>query len=249
MELSMKTLLQQYRGVASLAVLMGVLGLNAHADQSWDYTYNNLGLVETANGPRTDVNDTTTYTYDTSGNLTSVENALTQTTLLQDYNGRGQPGKIIDSNQVATILTYHARGWLASSTLKHPSGSAALDATTTYVYDNVGQLTTLTLPDGTVLNYEYDAAQRMTAISNGLSERIEYTLDDARNRTAEVIKDSTGNIRKTLTRAFDELSRVMDITGAAGQNTHFDYDAKGNQTLILKRVLAHHLFYDEEKVD
>src|SRR5262249_5399259 len=36
--------------------------------RTWTYTYDALGHVLTADGPRTDVNDTTTYTYDASGN-------------------------------------------------------------------------------------------------------------------------------------------------------------------------------------
>ena len=51
--------------------LTAALGIQAHAvERSWSYTYNSLGLVETADGPRTDVNDVTTYTYDAQGRLT-----------------------------------------------------------------------------------------------------------------------------------------------------------------------------------
>ena len=101
--------------------------LHSHADQSWAYTYNGLGMVETANGPRIDVDDTTTYTYDTSANLTSITNSLGQITQLTDYNGRGQPGKIIDVNDAETVLTYHLRGWLLSSTIKTLKPSSQLN--------------------------------------------------------------------------------------------------------------------------
>ncbi len=45
-------------------------------ERNWSYTYNSLGLLETADGPRTDVQDVTTYGYDAQGHLTSVTNAV-----------------------------------------------------------------------------------------------------------------------------------------------------------------------------
>ena len=46
-----------------LAASLGVSCAQA-VERSWSYTYNSLGLIETANGPRTDVQDVTTYGYD-----------------------------------------------------------------------------------------------------------------------------------------------------------------------------------------
>ncbi len=198
------------------------------AAQNWNYTYNSTGQVLTANGPRTDVSDITTYTYDASGNVASITNPLGQVVQLQNYNGRGQPGKIIDANGVETLLTYHVRGWLLTTTVKDPADNPALDATTSYDYDNVGQVISITTPDGVVLNYEYDGAHRLVAISNTLNERIEYTLDAAGNRTNEDIKSATGEITKTLSRTYDELSRLLQVIGASNQTTSYIYDTNGN---------------------
>ena len=44
--------------------------------RSVTYTYNAFGLVTTIDGPRTDVNDVTTFTYDGNGELLSTTNAL-----------------------------------------------------------------------------------------------------------------------------------------------------------------------------
>ena len=38
--------------------------------------------------------------------------------------------------------------------------------TTTYTYDNAGQLTRVTLPDSSFLEYTYDAAHRLTQIAD-----------------------------------------------------------------------------------
>ncbi len=215
----------------SLAVSISVTP-SVLAQQSTSYTYNSQGLVLTEDGPRSDVVDVTTYTYDTAGNRLSITNALGHVTQLLDYNGRGQPTRVIDANGTETLLTYHIRGWLTSITVVDPSGNATLNSVTNYTYDNVGQLIEITQPNGVVLTYTYDAARRLTGISNGLGESITYTLDNAGNRTAETISNSTGTITYTVTRAFDELSRVMDIIGAENQTTHFDYDVNDNNTAV-----------------
>lgn len=205
---------------------------SAQAAQNWVYTYNTAGQVLTADGTRTDVSDITTNTYDTAGNLANATNALGHLTQLLNYNDRGQPGTIIDPNGVETLLTYQSRGWLLSSTVKDPGGNPALDAVTTYGYDNVGQVTSITLPEGTVLTYEYNGAHQLTAVSNGLGERIDYSLDLQGNQTGETIKSATGTITKTLARTYDELSRLFTVVGAGGQTTAYAYDTNGSVTKV-----------------
>jgi YD repeat-containing protein len=43
-----------------------------NATRTWTYTYTAEGLLDTVDGPRTDVNDITDYDYDTQGNLVRV---------------------------------------------------------------------------------------------------------------------------------------------------------------------------------
>lgn len=196
--------------------------------RTWTYAYNSLGLVETVDGPRTDVSDVTTYEYDVNGDLTTITNALGQVTEITARDPRGYPTQLEDVNDVVTDLTYDTRGRLTSRTVKSSQG----DAVTTFDYDAVGQVIGITLPDGSQLVYEYDAAHRLTAMENGLGERIEYTLDAAGNRTAETVKDSGGSITRTMSRVYDELSRLRDSLGANGQSTDLDYDNNDNLTQI-----------------
>ena len=199
-------------------------------DQDWVYTYNSSGQVLSADGPRTDLNDITRYTYDASGNKSSSTNALGHATHLQNYNKRGQVGRIIDANGVETNLTYHALGWLLSSTVMDPGGSAFLHAASTYIYDQEGQLLSTTLPNGNVLINEYDAAHRLVAISNNSGERIEYVLDAAGNRLSETTSSAGQSVTRSLSMAYDELNRLILLTGAAGQTSSYTYDRNGNRT-------------------
>ena len=99
----MKTL---HRASLLAVALASCLATAGHAaERSWSYTYNNLGLIETANGPRTDVNDITTYSYDSQGRLTRVSNALGHTTQLSNFDNYGNPQTLVDANGVTTTLT------------------------------------------------------------------------------------------------------------------------------------------------
>jgi YD repeat-containing protein len=201
--------------------------------RTWNYTYDAYGQVLTADGPRTDVSDFTTYTLYSSndptpskrGNPATVTNALGHVTQITSYNANGQPLTIIDPNGLTTTLTYDARGRL---TTKNVGGE-----TSTYQYDGIGQLTLLTLPNGASLGYTYDAAHRLTALTDGLGNTIRYTLDALGNRIQEDVKDPTNQLSRTRQRAFDALNRLYQDIGAQNQTTTYAYDANGNLTGIL----------------
>ncbi|HCF3706810.1 TPA: RHS repeat protein [Pseudomonas aeruginosa] len=191
------------------------------AERAWSYSYNALGLIERADGPRTDVQDVTLYAYDSRGNLTQVTNALGQVTRLGDYDERGKPGSITDANGVTSSLAYTGvDGWLASV--------STAGSTTRFDYDAVGQITRVTRGDGSWLSYEYDDARRLVAIGNNLGERLEYDVDTKGNRTAQRIKDASGSLVRQQQWAYDELGRLLRAVGAGGQTRSFAYDLNDN---------------------
>jgi YD repeat-containing protein len=84
---------------------------------------------------------------------------------------------------------------------------------TSYGYDAVGQLTSVTYPGQGPITYAYDAAHRLTGITDAAGNSVTYTLDNAGNRTAEETKDASGTLARTITRAFDALNRVQSSSG------------------------------------
>lgn len=208
----------------------GAMGFNATATGSprtWSYTYNPYGQVLTMTDPRGAV---TQYGYDTKGNLIQITNALNHVTVFSNYDAYGHVGQVTEPGGVVTTYRYDLRGRLVESA--HFANS---DVTNTlskilYQYDAAGSLTQVTLPDGSSLSYGYDAAHRLTTISDGLGNQIAYTLDNAGNQTQVKVTDPGGILARQQSMLYDQLGRLQQTIGMAGQSTIYLYDANGNLT-------------------
>lgn len=201
-----------------------------YPEREWNYRYNNQGLLTEINGPRTDVNDTTHFEYDAQGNRTAVINALGHRSETLVFNERGLPLQVRDANGLITELAYNARGWLSTKTIKTEQGDSITHYTYAGVsdYNNQGVISSVTLPNGAEIHYEYDSARRLIAQSNNAGERIEYSLDLEGNRLEQRIINSTGALLFSQHQVFDELSRLLQSIGADGSITRFGYDKAGN---------------------
>lgn len=202
----------------------GALGFNAAVigrPRVWSFTYNAFGQMLTSNGPANESGsmDTTAYTYyadttstHTSGNLRTVTNAMGHLTEYLEYNKSGKVTRMRDPNGNITAFTYDPQSRMRSRT---QGPDTAAPQTTTFDYDGVGQLIKVTAPDASFISYAYDPAHRLTDISDGLGNSIHYTLDNAGNRIREEVKDVSGNLRKQVSRTFDPLNRLQQVTGAS----------------------------------
>jgi RHS repeat-associated protein len=204
-----------------------------NVSRTWSYTYDSYGRVLTMDGPRTDVPDVTTYTYYTCatgyqcGHVQTVTNAAGQTTTYNTYNAYGQPLTLTDPNGLVTTLTYDLR--------QHLTSRQVGTETTTFDYWPTGLLKKVTLPDSSYLLYSYDGAHRLTQVSDGLGNAIDYTLDAMGNRTAENLYDPSNVLHRTHTRVFNTLNQLYQDVNAAGTaavTTTFGYDNYGNQTSL-----------------
>ena len=187
----------------------------------------------TAQGPRTDVNSTRTYTYYSCttgaqcGQVQTVTDELGHVTTFNTYNAYGQPLTITDPNGIVTTLTYDARQRLTSR--------STAGETTSISYYPTGLVNKVTLPDGSFLQYTYDGAHRLTQITDSLGNHVAYTLDAMGNHTAESVYDPSNALTRTRTQVFNTLSELSQQIGSAGTSavtTTFGYDSNGNQTSI-----------------
>jgi RHS repeat-associated protein len=203
-----------------------------YPERVWNYDYNAQGLLQSVDGPRTDVQDITEFEYNSNGNRTAVINALGHRSEIIAVNERGLPEQIRDANGLVTELKYNSRGWLTSKTVKSDKG----DSTTVYHYSgisdygNQGLISAVTLPNGEEITYEYDSARRLVAQHNKAGERLEYSLDLEGNRTEQRIYNATGALTFSQAQVFDELSRLLASIGADGNAMGYGYDKAGNRT-------------------
>lgn len=193
-----------------------------------------IGLLKSIDGPRGyPIEDVTTYTYYTAddtdwrtGDLHKVTRKVSSTVSLVTeftaYDGNGLPVGIEDPNGVITTLSYHPRGWLRTVT--------TAGAMTEMIYDGVGQLKKVITPEGDFLEYVYDAAHRLTGISDNLGNSITYSLDSLGNRIGEEIKDPSSTLTRTQSWVYNSLG-LLEQHKRADQSVAlaYTYDANGNR--------------------
>jgi RHS repeat-associated protein len=207
--------------------------VSPHPTRTWTYTYDSYNRVLTINGPRTDVSDVTTYAYyscttgSQCGQLQTVTDAAGHVTTYSTYDANGRPLTVTDPNGIVTTHTYDTRGRLTSRQIG--------TETTTFSYWPTGLLKQVTLPDSSYLLYSYDAAHRLTQISDGLGNAVDYTVDAMGNRTAENVYDPSSTLHRTHSHVISALNYLYKDVSAAGTSavtTIFGYDANGNQTSV-----------------
>jgi len=181
-----------------------------------------LASVKSPNG------NTTSFTYDATGALTAITNALGQTTNITAHTGGGLPLTVVDPNGVTTTLAYDARQRLFTSTVATSQGPR----TTAFTYDAAGNLTKTTLPDGSALTNTYDTAHRLTTITDLFHQNVDYTLDALGDRTQTNLTAVGNRIQRQHSDSFDALGRVLQDIGGVGQTTAFAYDPNGNALTI-----------------
>ena len=189
--------------------------------RTWAYTYNQYGQVTSIEGPRTDVEDVTSYAYDAKGDLATITNALGHVTSVS-YDGAGRPLTVTDPNGLITSLAYDKRGRIIRRT-------AGVEVTG-YVRNAVGNLIRIIRPNGSHLAFTYDDAHRLTGVKDMLGNHITYTLDGMGNRTNEQVFDPKNVLAQTRAHEYDALNRLSKDVGAQSQATAYGYDDVGNLT-------------------
>jgi RHS repeat-associated protein len=209
--------------------------------RGWAYTYATGGLVETIDGPLPGTGDTVSYTYDAAGYVATYTDELGHVTTVNTVNGRGQPTETEDANGLITTLAYDAVGRLITTTVD-PAG---VTAETAIEYDETGNVTKVTRPDGSFLEMEYDDNSRVTVIANALGDNIHFTYDAMGNVTSREAYNGWPQLFFKWEKAFDELGRVIELTGAGPASWAYGYDKVGNLTSVTDpNVRAASMAYD-----
>jgi RHS repeat-associated protein len=179
----------------------------------------------------------TTFTYGDSVNSFQPTTTTDPQTNETDntYNSTGNLTKVQDhASTDNTTLTYNANGTVATS--KDADGN-----TTTYSYTN-GNLTTVTPPtipagSGTPLNpihLSYDSANRVTevsSVSGPTGREVDYTYDDFDHLASATYKNAAGTVVATIGYSYDADGNLTTRIDSAGE-TSANFDGLNRMTFI-----------------
>ncbi len=213
-----------------------------------------MGLVTSVTAPRADTSgrpgaqNTTTYAYRMTdeptcaaspatcpyrkGDLWTATNALGHVFETLRSDGAGRPLSVRDANGTITDLAYDPRGRMIASKVRgDDSGSEADDRITRIEYDPAGTVHRVVLSDGVYTQFGYDAALRLTTVTDPAGNTMVFTLNAAGERLKEDTKDSSGALLRTLSQTYDALGRLQTQSDAELRATTFGYDPEDNLTL------------------
>lgn len=202
--------------------------------RTWSYTWNRHGQMLTANGPRTDVADITTYEYYpdttanwTKGDLKKITNALGQVWNFTQYDAAGRLLSITDPNGVVTTQTWHPRGWLTSRAVAY-----TLETWSYYPTGLLHQYMPRDRPNA-YYTFHYDDAHRLTGITDPVGKRIEYTLDLAGNIEQVDVLGADLTLARQSRTEYDPLGRAWKRRDASGNVTEYQHDAMGRLNRLV----------------
>lgn len=218
----------------------GASGFSAKRSGSariWTYNYDANGHLLTSNAP-TDANgrnatESRTYYQDATathrpGDLASVMNAAGELTQYLEYSPDGLATVIRQANGQTITRSYGPRQRLM--TLAITAGNGNIERSE-FEYDDVGNLTRATKPDGSSVTYTYDRARRLTDITDSAGNRKHFDLDGMGNVVQQQIFGASGELSWKLTHSFDVLDRLQLEQRALQQvGAGFQYDRNGNLT-------------------
>jgi len=231
------------------------------------YQYDARGrLVSVTQGTGT-VARTAALTYNAQGQLASITDPLGRTTLYQyDLAGRVTQqtlpdnrtiGYSYDANGNVTAITppgrpNHAFSYTPVDLEQQytppsllplpPAGEGGGEGSTSYAYNLDKQITTITRPDGQLINftydaggrlssltaptgatsYAYDAAGRLQSLNTTAGANLSYTYDGALPLTETISGTIAGSVARSYNNDFRPAS--LSVNGAA---VPFSYDADG----------------------
>ncbi len=158
--------------------------------------------------------------YDVLGRVTSVSNALSQSSSI-NYDAKSRPQTVTNRNGQMFTFAYDNLDRL--TTLTAPEGSISLG------YNAVGDLISASHYNGSSLSMSYDALDRVTQVGetlpNGYVANLSYSYDANGNRTG--MTTPWGSLFRY---AYDALNRVTSITNPNGQTVTFQYDQLSRRT-------------------
>lgn len=197
-------------------------------EKKTSFTYTDIGHPTPTGLPLTETTPegkTTSYDWDSNGNLTKSTDALGKfTTFTYDANGnkltKTEPNgneTILDPDDYKTSFSYNGRGKILTVT------EVKNNRQTTYQYDPNGNLQQSTTPNGLTTNYTYDKVNRAKQTTNPYGYVSNVTYDAQGN--PQGVTDPNG---RNSSSSYDAADRLTQETNSGSQNTNYGYSNVGD---------------------
>ncbi|UYQ63982.1 DNRLRE domain-containing protein [Streptomyces peucetius] len=196
--------------------------------RKWQFGYDTFGNLKTVTDPKgvatTTTGDyTTSYEYDAYGQMTKTTDANGNPTTNSDFGPTGYPATITDALNKSTTFVYDERGQVTQVT-------DALGKKTTQTYDTFGRPLVKTVPKdqatGDLITTPapvYDANDNVTSstATNGAMYNAVYDAADQAVSTSDP-KDTSAAAARTTTYTYDKAGNVRTVTEPKGTLTTAD---------------------------
>lgn len=206
-------------------------------------SYDDAGRLATSQAPGE--SNPTIYTYDSAGNLRTVEDALNNL-VEYVYDERSRVTEIIDQNGDSTTFTYYADN--QRHTLTDANGN-----TTTWEYDDAGRLRSETIEIDSVEHsrtFTYDVVGRVSEVEDRNGRIIRYHYEGlllvgeewrASSSTVREITYEYADAPMGIAGSSGQISRITDTGenyGSSADNIvyEFTYDGRGRRELTEVQI-------------
>lgn len=201
----------------------------------------NLGEPDNVMRSKADSNGTTTYVYDSKGNITletdpagnSISTTWDESYSLPvartdrndnsqswEYDSNGNLTKYTDADDNVASYSYNSTGEPVSKTT--PSG------TTSYSWDLIGNPSSTTEPEGSTIQTSYDNRGRQTTTTDPKGNVTSYTYDDLDYKSSVTLPGMENMIGAVNTLSFvhDPEGNLVSETDKNGLTTTYEYSAR-----------------------
>ncbi|MGH7484017.1 MAG: RHS repeat-associated core domain-containing protein, partial [bacterium] len=212
---------------------------------TYDSTWNKIHTLVDGN------DNTWTWNYDgTTGNLLNVQKPEVDSETPENsftWNSRGQIETATDATGIVTQFNYDSSTEKLTSVVADYGTSSHLNLTTNFVYDTVGNLTSIQDPNGNTTSFEFDSERRVTQKTDPTPfSYVMNTVYDVNGNVTSVSRQTGGSpawqtysfayyvtdklhtvtdpLSAVTTYEYDNMNRPLHITDAEDRVTTFAYD-------------------------
>ncbi|RPI65784.1 MAG: RHS repeat protein, partial [Ignavibacteriae bacterium] len=161
--------------------------------------------------------------YNTTHQVTSIQDRMQHPPWTFTYNGYGQLAKVSDPLAVSKEYIYDADHQLEQ--IKRDG-----KVTDSFTYGLIGRVASHTDSTGLTLSYEYNDLNHITKTIYPDAKYVEYKYSGCCPRLVEQITDRSG---RSTHYVYDELERPTKVIDIAGKVTTYLYDQNGNLIMLV----------------